>query len=384
LKKSDFRDYICPKLNPLATRSVLVCPLDWGIGHASRCIPLIRIFIEEGFRVVIAADGRPLAMLRKELPELSWIRLPGKKIIYPKGKSGFIFTLFRQLPGFLISIVHEHRILKKVLKSEHFDVVLSDNRYGLWNKECHTIFITHQLSPELPRYLKFAAPWVRKILYSFIHRYNECWIPDFENHCGLAGRLSHPSELPSNARYIGILSRFSMKSMMYDDIGDDFYEILVLLSGPEPQRTIFERKIIGQIENTLFKTVIVRGITEKEEVTKIGDNVTVYSHLGTRDLQKIIARSLVIICRSGYSTLMDLVSMGKRAVLIPTPGQTEQEYLARYHTDKKVFFSVKQEEFDLFYSLELSKNYPGMVVENDYKEVRELIKSEVRSQKSET
>ena len=356
-------------------RSVLVCPLDWGIGHASRCIPLIRIFLDEGFRVVLAADGRPLAMLRKEFPDLEWIRMPGKKILYSKGTYGLLLTLVFQLPGFLISICTEHRMLKKILKKSHFDSVVSDNRYGLWNKKCRSIFITHQLNPQLPRYLEFAAPLVRKILYYFIGKYDECWVPDFQNHGGLAGRLSHQPKLPPNARYIGILSRFSMKSMMYEDIGDEFHEILVLLSGPEPQRTIFERKIIGQLENTLFKTIVVRGITEKEEMTMIGDNIRVYSHLGTRELQKILAQSLVIISRSGYSTLMDLVSMGKRAVLIPTPGQTEQEYLAKYHTDKKVFFSVRQDDFDLFYALELSKNYPGMVVENDYAEVRELIKA---------
>jgi uncharacterized protein (TIGR00661 family) len=358
--------YICMKSGSVENRKVLICPLDWGIGHATRCVPLIRIFTEKGFRVVVAADGRPLEFLKREFPGIPFVVFPGTKIRYPE-RSGFTWRMMRLAPRFLYEIVKEHRFIRRLIDSEKPAVVVSDNRYGLWTKRCHTILITHQLSIEVPRGLQWAQPLMGRMIRYFAGRFDECWIPDFEQPVTLAGKLSHPPRLPHNALYTGILSRFSMKSQLRDPGAPDGFEILVLLSGPEPQRTILEKKLVRQLVNTDLRTAIVRGVTEKTEREQISPNIVMFSHLETPVLQSIMNEVLVVVSRSGYSSIMDLVSMGKRAIFIPTPGQTEQEYLARYLMEKKIFFSMEQDKFDLIYALELSKNYPGMVLENDYK-----------------
>jgi uncharacterized protein (TIGR00661 family) len=358
--------YFCEKLRQLKPLTVLVCPLDWGIGHATRCVPVIRMFQQKGFRVVIAADGRPLEFLKREFPGIPFRIFPGAKIRYPE-RSGFTWRMVRLAPRFLLQILREHRMLAKLLDRETADVVVSDNRYGLWSKRCHTILVTHQLSIEVPKGLRWAQPVLERMIRWFAGRFDACWIPDFEHPVGLAGRLSHPPKLPPNALYTGILSRFSLREIFHDPRNPSGFEILVLLSGPEPQRTILEKKLIGQLMNTDLKTAIVRGITEKSETEDLSPHIRMFSHLETPALRAVLDEVLVVIARSGYSSIMDLVSMGKRAIFIPTPGQTEQEYLAKHLMEKKIFFSMAQQEFDIIYALEMSKNFPGMVLENDYK-----------------
>ena len=366
--------YFCLKLTTLAERTVLICPLDWGIGHATRCVPVIRIFLSKGFRVVIAADGRPLEFLKREFPGIPHLVFPGAKIRYPEG-AGFTWRMVRLAPRFLLEIFREHRILKRILEKEKAEVVVSDNRYGLWSKRCHTVLITHQLAIEVPESLGWTRQIFAKVIRLFAGKFDECWIPDFDQPFGLAGRLSHPSKLPDNAIYIGTLSRFGLREHLHDPPAQTGYELLVLLSGPEPQRTILEEKILTQLLNTDLRTAIVRGITEKDESRQVAPHIQMFSHLSTPVLQALMSEVLVVIGRSGYSTIMDVVAMGKRAIFIPTPGQTEQEYLARYLMDKKIFFSMEQDRFDMIYALGLSKNFPGMVLENDYKVLEEEVKA---------
>jgi uncharacterized protein (TIGR00661 family) len=366
--------YICVKRQSVEHRTVLICPLDWGIGHATRCVPVIRIFLEKGFRVVIAADGRPLEFLKREFRGIPFIVFPGTRIRYPE-RSGFTWRMMRLAPRFLWEIISEHRQLSHILEMVHPSVVVSDNRYGLWTKRCHTVLITHQLSIEVPRGLRWAQPLMGRMIRYFAGRFDECWVPDFEQPVMLAGKLSHPAKLPRNTKYTGILSRFSLKEVLHEPPVPDGFEILVLLSGPEPQRTVLEKKLVQQLMNTDLRTAIVRGVTEKTEREQPAPNIVMFSHLETPDLQALLNTVLVVVSRSGYSSIMDLVSMGKRAILIPTPGQTEQEYLARYLMEKRIFFAMDQDKFDLIYALELSKNFPGMVLENDYRVLAEAVEA---------
>jgi UDP-N-acetylglucosamine transferase subunit ALG13 len=366
--------YFCVKLHPLKNRTVLVCPLDWGIGHATRCVPVIRMFMQKGFRVVVAADGRPLDFLKREFPGIPFRVFPGAKIRYPE-KAGFTWRMIRLAPRFLLQILREHRMLRRLLDQEDAGVVVSDNRYGLWSRRCHTILITHQLSVEVPKGLTWAQPILEWTVRWFAEKFNACWVPDFAQPIGLAGRLSHPLKLPQNALYTGILSRFSLHEIFHAPPEPSGFEILVLLSGPEPQRTILEKNLTGQLMNTDLRTVIVRGFTEKSETEDLAPHIRRFSHLETPALRDLMKDVLVVIARSGYSSIMDLVSMGKRAIFIPTPGQTEQEYLARNLMEKKIFFSMAQEDFDLIYALEMSKNFPGMVLENDYKVLEEAVEA---------
>jgi len=354
-------------------KKVLLCPLDWGIGHATRCVPVIHKLREAGMEVVIATDNRPFAFLRKEFPDLRIIRFPGRKVRYPKG-AGMVRKMILTAPAFLMSIIQEHRKLLKIVEETGADIVISDNRFGCWHPKKPSVFITHQLEIQIPSSMGFLQPLLRRIIHSYIRRYDECWIPDFEPHRGIAGNLSHPVKIPSNSYYIGILSRFSLKKMEIEDAGTPEYDLMVMLSGPEPQRTVLEEKIMNQLRNISLQAVIVRGVTESNDTSTVDGHIRIFSHLEPSLMQHLMKKAAMIVSRSGYSTIMDVITLGKPAIFIPTPGQTEQEYLARYLMDKKIFFSMPQKNFDLIYALELSKNFPGMVIRNDYKELSERIR----------
>jgi len=358
--------------NLIQGKSVLVCPLDWGIGHATRCVPVIRHFLQQGFRVVIASDRRPLAFLRLEFPELEFVCFPGTHVVYPQG-SMMLLKLILQGPKLLRGIIREHRLLKKLIVEQQIDLVFSDNRYGLWSHSVPSVFMTHQLLIQVPRYLSLTAPLLQRLNYAIIRKYTECWVPDNAHHKGLAGELSHPAHLPRHLHYIGTLSRFSRSTPPPETDDIEPFEILVLLSGPEPQRTILEERLLEQLQRTDLKTVVVKGMTERREERKFSEHIRIFSHLESGILREYIRKALVVICRSGYSSVMDMAAMGKRAIFIPTPGQTEQEYLAGYLRSKKIYFSMPQKELDLLYALEMSKNFPGMVLENDYEALKERI-----------
>ena len=346
-------------------KMVLVCPMDWGIGHATRCVPVIKTLTGLGFGVVIAAGGRPLEFLKKEFPGIRAIEFPGTVVSYPE--NGWIaLKMFRMLPGLLLGIWREHRTLKKIALQSGASLIISDNRFGCWHAAIPSVFMTHQLDIQVPQGLKFLRPLLKLINYWFISRYDECWIPDFELHRRLAGALSHPAKLPPGTHYIGILSRFSGRQDAVTEYADNGFDLMVMLSGPEPQRTILEEKILLQLVNINMQVAVVRGIPELDETYVLDGRIHVFSHLETGRMREFLSRSALVICRSGYSSIMDVVTLGKRAIFIPTPGQTEQEYLARYLMEKKIYFAVSQKDFDLLYAIEMSKNFPGMVIQNDY------------------
>jgi len=356
-----------------AKRIALVCPLDWGIGHATRCVPVILKLEELGFEVVVAGCGRSVEFIRKEYPGLRFVDFPGTRITYPHDNR-LVLKMLRMLPGFLYGIWHEHGILKKIAEESGAALIISDNRFGCWHARIPSVFITHQLNIQVPRQLKMFRGLLQSMNYFFIRRYDACWIPDFEPHRGLAGALSHPGRLPGRAHYIGILSRFSGHPSPYADSVKHDFDLLVMLSGPEPQRTILEEKILRQLVSINMQVAMVRGMPESDEAYVLDNRIHVFAHLDTTRLRELIQRSGLVISRSGYSSIMDIVTLGKRAIFIPTPGQTEQEYLSRYLMEKKIYFSVDQDNFDLLYAIEMSKNYPGMVLQNDHRLLEEQIR----------
>lgn len=353
--------------------AVLVCPLDWGIGHATRCVPVIRKFLEKGFRVTLAADGRALDFLKSEFPDCKAVRFPGTRINYTTRRLFALKMLFLS-PRLLLGIFIEHRRLKKLIQSERPDIIFSDNRYGLWNKNVRSVFMTHQLNIIPPGKFRIFAGLINSILHYFIGKFDECWVPDFENPPDLAGLLSHPSKIQFPVHYVGILSRFIPEDHI-DKLSNDYsLDFMIILSGPEPQRTLFERIILQNIQGTELKGIIVRGRPEESEAWDPGKNIRVLSHLDTQKMREYILGSKLVICRSGYSSIMDLVTLGKKAVLVPTPGQTEQEYLARYLQDKKMFFTMSQEDFDLGKAIKMSPDFAGMRISGDQQVLEERMK----------
>ncbi len=362
--------------------AVLVCPLDWGIGHATRCVPVIRKFMEIGYRVILAADGRALDFLKIEFPGCKTIHFPGVKINYTANRT-FAWKMVFLAPVLLYGIFKEHFQLKKLILSQRPSVVFSDNRYGLWSKDVKSIFMTHQLMVIPPGGFRIFSGLINSILHFFIRKFDECWIPDNEIQQGLAGLLSHPLKISFPVHYVGTISRFSVDKNSSISVSEKIFDFMVILSGPEPQRTVFERIIFQKVKGSGLSGLIVRGRTEESEERDLTENIRVFSHLETKRMQEFIRISKIVICRPGYSSLMDLVTLGKNAVLVPTPGQTEQEYLARYLMEKKIFFSMAQWNFDLLYALEMSRNFSGMVMSNDYQLLDERIKSLFSSDLSE-
>jgi len=334
------------------SKRILICPLDWGLGHATRCIPIIRLLKEKNAEVIIAADGRPFDLLKQEFPNLEFVRLKGYDIQYSE-KGSMIWKMILSIPKILKGFKIEHQQLDKIIDEYKIDCVISDNRYGCWNKKVKSVFMTHQLMIKTP----FAEKVLHKIILSYIKKYDECWVPDLEGENNLSGDLAHKYPLPANTFYIGALSRFTKtKTSNFE------YDVMAIVSGPEPQRSVFEKIISEQLQKTNLKALLVLGKTEIEQKIEIKGNVKIVSHLRASEMQDAILRSKIIIARSGYSTIMDLAILGKKAVFIPTPGQTEQEYLAELLMQKKIAYSQTQESFDLEKALKESEKYKGFDV----------------------
>jgi len=352
----------------------LICPLNWGLGHAARCIPVVKEIIAQGAEVIIASEENPMVMLQQEFPSLQYINFEGYHINYGKNKN-IAFKMFLSIPKIVIGIYKEHKRLNKIINELEIDVVISDNRFGCWNKNVYSIYITHQVMIKSNKYLKFMEGFLYYIHKSIIKKYNECWIPDLKDGNTLSGDLSHKYILPFNYYYIGTLSRFNATNIPIETIN---YEnnLMVILSGPEPQRSIFEDIILSQLKDTTLKVIIVRGKPNtNDELITINNNVTIYPHLSTDDFKDKLIRSAVIISRSGYSTLMDLAVFGKKAILVPTPGQTEQEYLAKYHLQNKQSYYMPQKDFNLKEALINSEGFTGIKLSNDSSLLQERIKA---------
>lgn len=342
--------------------TVLVCPLNWGLGHATRCVTLVKALLARNCRVIIAADGPPMDFLQQEFAgEAGFRRFRGKAVRYPQ-KGNMALKMLLQLPSLLSSIRKEHLELKRLIKETGASVVISDNRYGLWNKNLKTVFITHQLFIQAPKGMKWLEPLLWRITRFFVSKHDQCWVPDFLSEPCLSGVLSHERKF-HGARFVGPLSRFSnlpasqFESPLPEDFPTDFF--LALISGPESQRTIFEKMLTGQFKETDLPVVFVLGVPGYMESEGNGNHYFL-SHASTNQLAWLIKNARMVICRPGYSTLMDLAVFGKKALLVPTPGQTEQEYLGQMLAESKQAFCMKQSELDLKTNILQAENFEGI------------------------
>ncbi len=355
----------------MAHKRILVCPMDWGLGHASRIVPVIRLLLQAGAEPILGADNKPLHFLRQHFPNAQWIRMPGFEPEYQK-RGSLSVKMAAAIPQMMKEARKAHDLLEEIIAEQHIDAVISDNRYELWSEKVPTIFMTHQLNILLPGIFSTGRPVVRKMINSFIVKHNELWIPDFENEPNLSGKLAHIKKIPlEKSFFIGPLSRFEGSGNTHTGQNKDL-DILCLLSGPEPQRTVFEEILIRQLKNSKLKSIILSGNPLKKEVKTIG-NMEICSHAEDEEMLSLIHRAKTVICRSGYTSLMDLVSLGKKAVFVPTPGQPEQEYLAKKLKDQGIFYSCSQKKFSLQKALKESEKYSGLHLTNDYKILKERI-----------
>ncbi len=321
-------------------KNILICPLEWGLGHAGRMIPVAAELLAAGNNVFIGSGKEHTALFRNELDGLRYINFPGFRIKYSRWLPQYI-KIILSAPSFLYHTIKEHLQLKRVIREYSIDIVISDSRPGLWNKKITTAFVTHMLKVPYPKSLRFLEKSGSALMRKIITRFSFCYVPDLPGEINISGELSHGMGYLSNTRFIGILSRFGKVAMETSLIQGKYY-CTVILSGPEPQRSMLREKAARIAGHSAKRSVILEGRPgEKTESSESG-NLIFISHLSSGEMKKTILESEHIITRSGYTTLMELVTIGRSALIIPTPGQSEQEYLAGSMDKMGWFKSVRQ------------------------------------------
>jgi uncharacterized protein (TIGR00661 family) len=330
-------------------KNILVAPLNWGLGHATRCIPIVRALEQCGFVPILASDGDALALLRKEFPHLKALELPSYGIRYSKTAAGFKWAIIRNLPKIAAAVRQEKKIVANWIGEHQISGIISDSRLGVVHKNIPGILITHQLNVPFRELGRIAMAFH----YRVMRKFDQCWVPDSDGDVNLSGRLGHLKNQAANIRYIGPLSRLKKMDLPLT------YDLAVLLSGPEPQRTMLEEILQRETAGFSGKVLFVRGIVESEQKTATNANVTFYNFMTSEQLERSLNESDLILCRSGYTTVMDLAKLRKKAFFIPTPGQYEQEYLAERFMKKGYAPSAKQDDFTIEKLLEAS-HYTGL------------------------
>jgi len=329
-------------------KKILVAPLNWGLGHASRCIPLIEALIKHGYQPVMASDGQALELLKKEFPDLKAYELPSYNIRYSKSGKLLNALLIKQSGKILKAIKREQEVTREIVEIEKICWIISDNRFGVRSDKVYSVYITHQL-----RVLSGLTTFLTsRIHQQMIKKFNACWVPDHQAPFYLSGKLSHPAPKGLQVKYIGPLSRLEQVP------SEKEFDLMVILSGPEPQRSLLEEKLKLELKNFKGSILLVQGLLAGKQTKILTDSMLIVNFMLKAELQESICKSRLILARSGYSTIMDLEKLDAKAFFIPTPGQTEQVYLAKYLKEQKIADYAAQSEFTCAL-LELNKEYTG-------------------------
>lgn len=340
-------------------KTVLITPQHWGLGHITRSIPVIRYFINQQWHVLLASSGAGNDLLRKEFPELQVFELPDYGISYPS--KNMYWNMLIQLWKMHRAIVLEHFKIRSIAKAHHVDLIVSDARLGAAQKGIYSIIISHHLHFPLGyRLFEWMSDTWMRLFYIL---YDQLWIPDYPGDINLSGDLAHKYRSKKHF-FVGPLSRFKPLEVPAK------YNIAFVLSGPEPQRSYLEQKILEQCHHLLHKKMIlVRGTNQSIQGT-IPAHLEIIDLAVSEPLNEIMCASDLIVCRSGYSTLLDLCVIKKPALLIPTPGQPEQIYLAEELKRKKLFYYVDQDALDLVKDLAYVAAYKAYV---DFPNAKSLV-----------
>lgn len=296
-------------------QTVFVAPLDWGLGHTTRCIPIIWQLLNNNNTVILGSTKLSEAIFQEEFPELTRVSLPSYSITYSRFLPIWLLLLLK-LPQILKTIKNENILLRKLVSTHKITMIISDNRYGLYHEKVKNVIICHQLHLKTP----FLQKSINTYHVGLLKKFNAVWVPDYEDkNKSLAGELSE-NKFHLSCNYIGPLSRLERIELPI------VYDFLFLLSGPEPKQTQLLKQVIKKIKNENLLAAIV---TSSD--LKLKEGIKIYHLPSNKQLSELIGQANTIVCRSGYSTLMDMHVLGKNSlILIPTPGQTEQEYLANF------------------------------------------------------
>ena len=335
MKKSSPKSEILSSKRP--AKKILIAPLNWGLGHAARCIPIINALIQNKYTPIIASDGDALHLLRKEFPELKFYELPSYKITYTKNGNHLKYRMLLDAPSILRTSRKEKILVNEIIHKEGISGIISDNRFGVRSNTVPSIYITHQL-----KVFSGNTTFLTSLVHQkIIAKFDSCWVPDYEDSRSLAGELSNLKNSKMEFKYLGAISRFSYKKIRKKN------DLLIVLSGPEPQRSLLEEKLLTQLQRYDKNVVFVRGIvSEKQEVNQL-KNIRIVNYMLKEELEKAINESKLVLTRSGYSTIMDLQNLKTKAFFLPTPGQFEQEYLAKYLEQKRIAPYANQDNFNI-------------------------------------
>ena len=343
-------------------KKVIISALDWGLGHATRMIPIVQYFIANKWKVILASSGEAAALWRQHFTDIEVVDLPAYDFLY--SHNSMLTNVIMQLPKLKNAISKEHKVIEQLVASHKPSLIISDNRYGVYHPDVYSVFVTHQLQILPPSSMSFTKDILRKMHELFIRKFDQVWVPDFEGDNNLSGILSHGFDTGLNVKYIGPLSRFCFAESKGYKVGE-LPNVLALISGPEPNRTAFETIIIEQFKKYRGSSTILRGKPSENSIEPI-DGVEIFNHLPDDKLIEVISKADIIIARSGYSTIMDLFYLKKHAIFVPTPGQTEQEYLAHRFMSENMFLNMQESNFDLQRAIMEYDKYLGFGVTDNH------------------
>jgi uncharacterized protein (TIGR00661 family) len=337
-------------------KNIFIAPLNWGLGHATRNLPLIRKFMANNFKIIIAATGRSKDLLMKEVPDCIFVDFPDYPIKYPRSR--FFVTRFMLIifPQMLLSMWKEKRMLIKLHKQYNFDLIISDNRFSLTLKDVPSYLISHQLRYKLPWPIQ-KMEWLPEFFnYSHFRKYDKIIIPDSDGQKSLTGELSHNLRyLPDDKLYYaGIITDLPEENKIEKQSIDYF----IIISGPEPQRTKLEKLIFQQIGDLKGRIIVALGIPEKNYKIRMGDALF-FTYMSRMEISHYLRKARFIISRPGYTTVMEMIELKKRGLFIPTPGQIEQEYLAAYFMENGWSYAASQYGLNIIESVEIAQTYSG-------------------------
>ena len=338
------------------SKRVLFGTSAWGLGHATRDLILMKGLLDRGCSLTVVSTGNALRVIRGELGDaaryLDWPDIP---TTVARTKPGFYAKTVASIPRIIGTWHQERRHLDRLLRAERFDLIVSDHRNGLIRRDIPSYYITHS-----PRYI---APWRDPVMEAVMEWFLARWfspvkgilIPDDEEG-GMSGEMSHNVRFIPREKltYLGILSSVQRR----DDLPQDI-DYFITISGPEPQRTLFAERVLSQLDRLSGRIVVALGDPGGTAPPPPRDGIEIHPYLDRARQEEMLNRARLVVCRSGYTTLMELAELGKRALIVPTPGQSEQEYLAKTLRDRGIFYSVRQHELDLGRDTAIASSYPG-------------------------
>ncbi|MEK6968538.1 MAG: glycosyltransferase [Nanoarchaeota archaeon] len=324
---------------------------NYGLGHATRMLPVIMKLIEQGEKVTIVAKGNSLLMLKNELGDASNYELMQYEVPLKFSDKGFsMFETLKAGPSFISLISSQKKWLENFSAKEKIDRVIADGEIGYHLKNKKSFFVNNQLRL-LPGSL--LGDGTELLTDVFSKGFEKVIVPDDENGT-LGGLLTSKTRFYDKKRlaYVGILSSIRKKNVVRN------VDYFISISGPGISKEVFTRQVMEQLHLLKGKVVVALGRPDLKEIASKG-NAKIYPYLNRKQQESFLNKAKLVISRSGYTTMMELAEIDKKAFFIPTLNHPEQEYLAKFQKNSGRFHYSKQDSFNFKEDIDEAKQYPG-------------------------